>query len=121
MQQMKILIADADVDACQQLTEIISGMLPDFQLHLANTGRQLFMLLKEQIFDLIFIDMVLSLTDTAKLKEVIEVAHALYGTRLVLVSEGLGKNWMAIALHLQACEVLIKPYRDHTGAMRYFG
>lgn len=114
MQQMKILIADADVDACQQLTEIISGMLPDCQLRFANMGRQLFMLLQEQIFDIIFIDMVLPHTDAAKLQEVIEVMHARHGTRLVLVSEGLGKNWMTIALHLQACEVLIKPYRDHT-------
>ena len=66
------------------------------------------------MFDIIFIDMVLPLTDAIKLKEVIAVMHALNGTHLVLVSDGLGENWITIALQLWACEVLIKPYRDHT-------
>lgn len=113
MQQMKILIADADIESRQQLTEIISRARPDIRLRFAETGRQLFKLLQEETFDMLFLDMVLPYTDVAKLKEVIALMHAQNGTRLVLVSESLRKNWTMIALHLQAYEVLMKPYRDH--------
>lgn len=113
MKQMKILIADADIDSRQQLIEIISGARPDAIVRFADTGRTLFKLLQEETFDMLFLDMVLPYTDVSKLKDVIALMHAQNGTRLVLVSEGLRKNWTMIALHLQAYEVLMKPYRDH--------
>ena len=113
MQNMKILIADADIESRQQLTEIISSVRPDIRLRFAETGRQLFKVLQEETFDMLFLDMVLPYTDVAKLRSVIALMHAQNGTRLVLVSEGLRKNWTMIALQLQAYEVLMKPYRDH--------
>lgn len=114
MQQMKILIADADVKSRQQLTKMISSARPDALVRFVDTGRTLFKTLQEETFDMLFLDMVLPSTDVSKLKQVIALMQAEKGTRLVLVSEGLRKNWTMIALHLQANEVLMKPYRDHT-------
>ena len=76
MQQMKILIADADIESRQQLTEIISNERPDIRLRFAETGRQLFKILQEETFDMLFLDMVLPYTDVAKLRSVIALMHA---------------------------------------------
>jgi DNA-binding NtrC family response regulator len=113
MQHLKILIADADIEARDQLAAIISAARPDARLRFAETGRDLFRILQEETFDMLFLDMVLPYTDVAKLKDVIALMHARNGTRLVLVSETLRKNWTMIALALQAYEVLMKPYRPH--------
>ena len=61
MQQMKILIADADIESRQQLAGIISGARPDVRLRFADTGRALFKVLQEETFDMLFLDMVLPL------------------------------------------------------------
>lgn len=113
---LKVLIADADVTARLQLSEIIATFGSDAEIYAAETGRDLFRLIQEQTFDVLFLDMILPYTDVAKLKTALALMSSRGGTRLVLVSDRLRTNWTSIALHLHAYEVLTKPYRKHAVA-----
>lgn len=110
---LKVLIADADIEAREQLCETIATIDRDARIQTADTGRELFRHIQESTFDILFLDMILPYTDVAKLREVLALMSARGGTRLVLVSERLRPNWTAIARHLHAYEVLTKPYRSH--------
>lgn len=110
---LKVLVADADLEARMKLGDIIAARNSDARIYAAETGRELFRLIQQETFDILFLDMILPETDVAKLREVLALMSARGGTRLVLVSERLRPNWTAIAVHLQAYEVLTKPYREH--------
>lgn len=113
---LKILIADADLEAQEQLSEIVTTFGRNIRITTAETGRELFKLIQEETFDVLFLDMILPYTDVAKLKDVLAFMSARGGTRLVLVSEWLRPNWTSVATHLHAYEVLTKPYRKHAVA-----
>lgn len=110
-EKLSILVADADMEARSQLVELIVSLYPGTQVHVAETGRELFDALQAGEFDLLFLDMILPHTDVVRLRHIIKHMHSSAGTKLVLITEKLRKDWTSIALCLDAYEVLVKPYK----------